>query len=120
MTAGVMLALVIVSTVFADLLQAYDMKRLGEVTDFRPGRFLAAIARKKFIVLSVFFMAVSFFSFLKLLDVAPLSFAVPASAGSIALDTVVAKLVLKEQVDWRRWLGAACVVAGVACMAFES
>lgn len=117
MTAWILVALVIASTVGADLLQSYDMKRHGEVTDFRPGHFLNTIARQKFIVLSVFFMAVSFFSFLKLLDIAPLSFAVPASAGSIALDTLVARLVLKEEVDWQRWMGAGCVVAGVVCLA---
>lgn len=115
--AWILVGLVILSTVAADLLQSYDMKRHGEVVDFRPGRFLAAIARQKFIIFSVFFMAVSFFSFIKLLQIAPLSFAVPASAGSIALDTLVARFVLGEKVDLGRWVGAGCVVAGVACLA---
>ena len=63
--------------------------------------------------LSVFFMAISFFSFTQLLRIAPLSFAVPASAASIAIDTVLARLVLKENIEFRRWAGAILVAGGV-------
>jgi len=46
--------------------------------------------------------------------VAELSFAVPATAVTYALETVLAKYVLKEQVSWVRWAGASLVVWGVA------
>ena len=111
-----LLALVVVSTVCADLLQSAEMKRIGEASDFRPsgiGRMLAAMARKKYLILAVFFMAVSFFAFLKLLQIADLSFAVPASAATLVIETVLARLVLKEQISRRRWAGAALVAAGV-------
>ena len=111
-----LLALVVVSTVCADLLQSAEMKRIGEASDFRPsgiGRMLAAMARKKYLILAVFFMAVSFFAFLKLLTIAELSYAVPVSALTIVIDTILAWALLKERVDWRRWSGAALVAAGV-------
>jgi uncharacterized membrane protein len=56
---------------------------------------------------------VSFFAFLKLLTMADLSFAVPASAASVVLETILARAILKEEVNWQRWLGAACIACGV-------
>jgi uncharacterized membrane protein len=62
-------------------------------------------------------MAISFFVFLKLLTVADLSFAVPASAASFVLETLFARILLKEQINLRRWAGAALVACGVALLA---
>ena len=77
------------------------------------GRLLATLARKKFLILAIFFMAVSFFAFITLLETADLSFAVPVSAATVAIETVLARFVLKERVDWRRWAGAGLVASGV-------
>jgi uncharacterized membrane protein len=96
------------------------MKRHGEIQDFRLSglrRVLAALVRKRNLILSVVCMAVSFFAFLPLLQVADLSFAVPASAGSLVIETILARLVLKERVDMRRWMGAALVACGVWLLA---
>jgi uncharacterized membrane protein len=49
--------------------------------------------------------------------VADLSFAVPASAATVVVETVLAKLLLKEQVDVRRWAGAGLVACGVVLLA---
>lgn len=92
---------VVAATVGADLLQSAAMKGPAGA---RRWRLLGA---------SVVFMALSFFSFLRLLEIAEFSFAVPATAASIALETVLAKAVLGEDVGWRRWTGAACVAVGV-------
>lgn len=111
-----LVALVVGSTVLADLLQSFEMKRHGEITDFGTTglkKLAATLARKKLVVLSVCFMAVSFFAFIKLLSVADLSFAVPATAGSVVVETVLARVVLKERVNWQRWLGAASIACGV-------
>jgi len=115
-----LLAVIIGSTVIADLLQSHEMKRHGEIYDFRPSgvrRVLATLARKKNLILAMVCMAVSFFAFMALVQVADLSFAVPASAGSLVIETVLAKLLLKEQVDSRRWIGAALVACGVWLLA---
>ena len=68
-------------------------------------------------MLAVFFMAISFFAFMKLLSIADLSFAVPVTAASVVLETVLARLVLKEKVTPLRWAGAFCVACGVALLA---
>lgn len=101
MNAWLLVSGVVLSTVCADLLQSHGMRRGG--------------AQWK-LPLSIVFMATSFFSFTQLLRVADLSFAVPASAASFVLETLLARLVLKENVDIRRWAGAVLVAAGVALL----
>jgi drug/metabolite transporter (DMT)-like permease len=116
-----LLVFIIVSaTVLADILQSIEMKRHGEVEDFRPGRLarmLAGFARRLYLVLAVLLMAVSFFAFMKLLTFADLSFAVPVTAASFVLETIAAKVLLKETVDARRWAGVSLVACGVALLA---
>ena len=58
-------------------------------------------------------MAISFFAFMKLLSLTDLSFAVPVSAVTYVMETVLAKYLLKERVTRRRWAGAALVICGV-------
>ena len=54
---------------------------------------------------------------MKLLSIADLSFAVPVNAASVVLETVLARLLLKETVNPLRWAGAFCVACGVALLA---
>jgi drug/metabolite transporter (DMT)-like permease len=51
-----------------------------------------------------------------LVQTEPLSFAVPASAASYILETVLAKLVLQERTGMQRAAGALLVLAGVALL----
>lgn len=116
MLLGVMMG----STVAGDVLQSLEMKRHGEIRDFRPsgiGRHARSLARRKYLILAILFMAVSFFAFMKLLQVADMSFVVPASAGTFVLETILARFVLKERIDARRWAGAGLVACGVALVA---
>ena len=115
MKTWLLLGTVVGATVVSDLLQSFEMKRGGEVQE--AASFLASVFQKKLLILSVFFMAISFFAFSELVKIADLSFAVPASAASVVLETVLAWLILKERVDRRRWLGVACVACGVYLLA---
>lgn len=112
-----LIAVIVGATTVGEVLQALGMRRHGEIRDFRPGalgRAVAGLARNWMVAASVVAMAVSFFAYVGLLTVAELSFAVPATAVTYALETVLAKYVLKEQVSWVRWAGASLVVWGVA------
>ncbi len=115
MMQWLLLAIMVASTVIADVLQTIEMKKVGEVQ--KLGGLLGALARRKYLMLAIAFMAISFFAFLKLLSIADLSFAVPASAATVVLETILAKTMLKEQVDLRRWGGAGLVACGVALLA---
>lgn len=116
-----MVAIIVGATVLADLLQSFEMKRhVVSADDLRPGRIAAmlrGLAQRGPLVLAVFLMAISFFAFMKLLSMADLSFAVPVTAASVALETVLAKLVLRENITALRWAGALSVACGVALLA---
>jgi len=115
-----LVAIIVAATTIGELLQAVAMKRHGEIHDFRPGairRLLAILARNKFIVAAVAAMAVSFFAFMALLSVSDLSFAVPATAATYVIETILAKFLLKEHVGMCRWAGASLVAGGVALLA---
>jgi len=113
-----LLAVMVAATVLSDLLQSYQMKRAGEQSVGARGmaRLFRLIARNRELLLSIVCLAFSFFAFMALVQTAPLSFAVPASAASLILETVAARAVLKEKVDSRRWAGALLVLAGVVLL----
>ena len=117
----IMVAVIVGCTALGDLLQSSEMKRnVVPVEDLRPGRIpgmIRGLAQSKFLVMAVFLMAISFFAFLKLLSIADLSFAVPVTAASVVLETILAKLVLGESVTRLRMTGAFFVAAGVALLA---
>ena len=112
----VLVALMVAATTAGEVLQAAGMRRHGEIRDFRPGaigRTLAALARNRFVIGGMAAMAVSFFALMKLLSMTDLSFAVPVSAVTYVMETVLAKYLLRERVNARRWAGAALVICGV-------
>jgi len=113
----IFIAIIVAATTVGEVMQAVGMRRHGEIKDFRPGaigRAVAALSRSRFVIGSVIAMAVSFFAYLGLLTIADLSFAVPATAITYVLETILAKYLLKEQVNWLRWAGAGLVICGVA------
>jgi len=98
-----LVGVVVGATTVCDLLQSHGMRRGG---------------RRWKLPLSVVFMAISFFCFTQLVKVADLSFAVPATAASFVIETVLARVILKEKVTAPRWWGALLVAGGVALLAF--
>jgi len=110
-----LVVLMVAATVLSDLLQSYEMKRAGEQSVGAQGllRLLKMIVQKRFLIAAIGCMAVSFFSFMALVQVAPLSFAVPASAASFIVETALARVVLQEHISARRAAGALIVLAGV-------
>lgn len=111
----VLLSIMVTATVVSDLLQSYHMKRAGQHSVGPRGlkRLLRTIARNRLLILSILCLAFSFFSFMALIQAEPLSFAVPASAASFILETILAKLMLNERLGFRRSAGALLVLAGV-------
>jgi len=119
----ILVAVMVGATTIGEVLQAAGMRKHGEIHDFRPGaigRALAVLARNRFVIGSILAMAISFFAFVKLLSISDLSFAVPVSAVTYVMETLLAKYVLKEHVNWLRWAGASLVVCGVALVSLCS
>jgi drug/metabolite transporter (DMT)-like permease len=108
----------VVATTLSDLLQSFEMKQVGEqsVGARGVGRLLRMIVQRRYLLLSIVFLAFSFFAFMALVQSAPLSFAVPASASSFILETVLAKILLKEHIGLRRAGGSLLVLIGVVLL----
>ncbi len=105
-----------------DVLQAYSMKRVGDLGELRKrhGFFamLARIFQTPTFFIGIGAMALGFFSLLLALSWADVSLVAPASASlTFMANAFAARVFLKEKVDVRRWIAAACVAAGVALMA---
>jgi drug/metabolite transporter (DMT)-like permease len=114
-----LLAMVIVTTVASDLLQSREMKLAGHQSGDAQGlwRLIKIVGARRYLILAIALMAVSFFAFLALIQTQPLSFAVPASAGSFILETILAKLLLKEEIGSLRAAGAMLVFGGILLVA---
>jgi uncharacterized membrane protein len=95
----ILVLILVCATTVGDVLRSMGMRA-------RP-------TNKTYIAISTCSMAVSFFTFMKLVAVAPMSFAVPMSAATFIPETLLAKVLLKENVDRRRWIGVVLIVIGV-------
>ncbi|MBM3786422.1 MAG: hypothetical protein FJW30_18845 [Acidobacteria bacterium] len=115
MSPWVYVFVIVGSTVASDLLQSWEMKRQGETTG--AGQLLKLLATKLPLIGSVVFLAISFYAFLALLAVADLSFAVPATALSLVIETILARVILKERVTTSRWAGTLIIALGVVLLA---
>lgn len=117
----VLVLVCVLSGTFGDLLSARGMAEHGEIQSFKPhglARIVRFMATQKTVLAGIASNAVSFVSLLALLSVAPLSFAVPATASSYILKTVLAKPLLGEHVTPRRWIGVVLVSVGIVLISF--
>ncbi len=113
-------AITVVSGSLGDVLSARGMAQQGAAMRYRsPGVLgrLRYIATHPAVVAGISCNAVSFISFIGLLSVAPLTFAVPVTALGYILRTVLAKFYLHEHVNWERWAGVVLVAVGVLLIA---
>lgn len=120
MNEWMLVAAVVACNACADLLSTAGMRHYGTVNDLHPkglARLVRALSHNKFVIGGVIANAAGFFTFMSLLSVAAVSFAVPATAASFVIETALAKVLLKEDVHWQRWLGASVIACGVALLA---
>lgn len=120
MSRWLLVGVIVLCNALADLLSTAGMRRYGKVRDLHPGgmrRLMSGLARNRYVIGGVVANALGFFGLMSLLSSAELSFAVPATAASVVLETGLAKVVLKEEVHWQRWLGALAIACGVALLA---
>jgi drug/metabolite transporter (DMT)-like permease len=116
----ILVALVVIPGTVGDVLNSAGMKRQGELTDWSLHgllRFGWEILHNWYILIGLPAMALSFFALMALLSTTTLAFAVPATASSYILETGMAKYILREKVDWHRWIGTILVAIGVILLA---
>ncbi len=111
-----LVAIISMSNTVGDLLNTAGMKRIGPIGDLGTSTFLRlglAVMCSPLVLCGIAALAIGFFAVMSLLSIADVSFAVPATASSYLVETLLAKYLLKEDVRWRRWTAAGLVAVGV-------
>ncbi|MGA9772611.1 MAG: EamA family transporter [Blastocatellia bacterium] len=117
MITALMIAMVVMGSSIGDVFITKGMKEVGEISTLRPGALVLIVKRtitNKFFLAGVFFLAISYFSFLVALALADLSLVVPATSIGFVIKTIGAKFFLKERITAVRWAGILLVCIGVA------
>jgi drug/metabolite transporter (DMT)-like permease len=116
MREALLLFFVVVSGTGGEICVTRAMKRVGEVTDFRPLAVVRVILRAlkvPWMWIGVGMMALAFFSLLAVLSIENVSFVVPVTALNYAAGALGGKFFLGERVTPRRWAGVLVVCIGV-------
>ena len=109
-------ALTSICNTIGDVLNTAGMKREPEVEKLNLHSLivmLSRIVRNPLVIGGVASLTAGFLAMMSLLSIANVSFAVPATAISFVLETLLAKYILKEDVGLRRWAAATLVACGV-------
>ena len=116
MREAVLLFFVVVSGTGGEICVTRAMKRVGEVTDFRPAALVRVIFKAMkvgWMWIGIAMMALAFFSLLAVLSIENVSFVVPVTALNYAAGALGGKFFLGERVTPRRWAGVLIVCLGV-------
>jgi drug/metabolite transporter (DMT)-like permease len=116
MLRAVLLFLVVMSGTGGEICVTRAMKRVGEVTDFRPiaiARVILRAMKVPWMWIGISMMALAFFSLLAVLSIENVSFVVPVTALNYAAGALGGKFFLGERVTPRRWAGVLIVCLGV-------
>ena len=114
-------ALTSICNTIGDVLNTAGMKREPEVEKLNLHSLVAMlsrIVRNPLVIGGVASLTVGFFAMMSLLSIANVSFAVPATAISFVLETLLAKYILREDVGLRRWAAATLVACGVVLLQY--
>ncbi len=117
----IFVVLTVLAGTVGDVFSAKGMASGGELRDFGPAgiaRILRYIVSERYVIIGIIGNAVAFGSFLALLSVSELSFAVPATSLAYIMKVGIAKWYLHERVTWHRWAGAVLVAIGVTMIVF--
>ena len=116
MREALLLFFVVASGTGGEICVTRAMKRVGEVTDFRPLAIVRVILRAMkvpWMWVGISMMALAFFSLLAVLSIENVSFVVPVTALNYAAGAFGGKFFLGERVTPRRWAGVLIVCLGV-------
>lgn len=112
------IATLVLASSSGDVLLSAAMKRIGDLDELRVRKGLLAVVarvtREKLFLFGLLSLIFSFFCLLTALSWGDASLVAPASASlTFICSALLAKFVLHENVDRRRWISAALVCVGV-------
>jgi len=112
------IGMLVMASSSGDVLLSAAMKRIGDLDQIRMAKGLLGVishvVREKLFLLGLCCLIFSFFCLLTALSWGDASLVAPASASlTFICSAVLAKFLLHENVDSRRWIAAALVCVGV-------
>ena len=112
------IGMLVVASSAGDILLSAAMKRIGDLDAIRMQKGLLSmighIIREKLFLVGLCCLIFSFFCLLTALSWGDASLVAPASASlTYICSAILAKFILHENVDRRRWISAALVCVGV-------
>jgi uncharacterized membrane protein len=112
------IATLVLASSTGDVLLSAAMKRIGDLDEIRSRKGLLAVVghvvRERLFLFGLVCLIFSFFCLLIALSWGDASLVAPASASlTFICSAILAKFVLHENVDHRRWISAALVCIGV-------
>jgi drug/metabolite transporter (DMT)-like permease len=111
------LAIFVIANSFGTLLLALAMMRLPAFSQVGLQSYLVDLACDPFLIPGMALSAIAALLQLSLFSWADLSFVIPCTASSYIVSTVLADLILGEQVHLARWLGVLLIFLGVVLVA---
>jgi len=117
MKTAIMIAIIVIANSTGDVLLKRGMMQVGEISTIRLRELLVIglkVLRNKNFLSAIFFVTLTFVSFLTVLSWADLSFVFPATSLVYVMGTLGSQFVLKETVTFQRWAGTLLVCLGVA------
>jgi len=117
MKTAILIAIIVLADAAGDVFLTKGMKQVGEISTINPRtlfRIGARVITNKSFLLAIFFITITFVSFLIVLSWADLSLVFPAKSLVYVLSALGARFILGETVTSQRWIGILLVCIGVA------
>jgi len=116
MKTAILIAIIVLADATGDVFLTRGMKQVGEISTINPRALFRVggkvITNKNFLS-GIFFITITFVSFLIVLSWADLSLVFPTKSLVYVFSTLGAKFVLGETVTLQRWMGIFLVCVGV-------
>lgn len=121
LSTSLMIGSIVLWATAGDILTASAMRHIGDLDEVKARRGLSgavlAVLSSPHFGAGVFCLALSFFSLLYALSRSELSLIGPAATSlTFVSNAIAAKIILKENVDRRRWTATVFVCIGVALL----
>jgi len=110
------LAGVTLFSTLGDSLLARGMKQLGGVSLHNFSGLLFAILNP-WVAIGILLLLAFFASYMSALSWADLTYVLPATSLGYVLVALIARIFFHEEISLTRWLGIACIAAGVGIVA---
>ena len=117
MKTAILISIIVLADSAGDVFLTKGMKQVGEISTIHPGTLFSIggrVIKNKSFLLAIFFITITFVSFLIVLSWADLSLVFPAKSLVYVLSALGARFILGETVTSQRWIGILLVCIGVA------